>query len=339
MIAAPQREPDESGVVARIADRSRGMAKRAAAQLAAALQAWDASPSGSFGILMYHRVAENVPGIARPTWNVTPEVLRQQLAGLLRLGFQPLPLGELVNRSRESQAIPAKTFAVTFDDGYENNHSHALPILRELNVPATIFLATKFLDCDWPFPSDDWSAAGSPRVPEIAWRPLRASQVEEMRALGPIEFGAHTHSHAHFLGNAAAFRADMLRCLNELQHRFGIERPTFAFPFGEYDDAMLGVCRELRLPCCVTTHVRCVRPGDDPLQWGRFHVEPHDTAMTLAGKLTGWYTAVTASPKAWARTLASNWRRRESSAGRSTDRIHEAQCGEAAGNPFQQVSP
>ena len=64
-------------------------------------------------------------------------------------------------------AIPSNVFAVTFDDGYENNYLNALPILRELNVPATIFVATKYLDTDRPFPFDDWSAAGKSGVPVV----------------------------------------------------------------------------------------------------------------------------------------------------------------------------
>ena len=42
--------------------------------------------------------------------------------------------------------IPRKTFVVTFDDGYVNNLTQALPILTRLGVPATVFVATAYLD-------------------------------------------------------------------------------------------------------------------------------------------------------------------------------------------------
>ena len=58
-------------------------------------------------------------------------------------------------------------FAITFDDGFENNYVNAWPVLKELNLPATIFVATKYLDSDVPFPFDDWSAAGSSARSEV----------------------------------------------------------------------------------------------------------------------------------------------------------------------------
>jgi hypothetical protein len=158
---------------------------------------------------MYHRVVETCPELPIPTWNVAPAKLRQQLAGLMARGFEAWPLSKLVNAHRRRAAIPAKVFAVTFDDGYENNYLNAWPILRELKVPATIFLATKYLDSEAPFPFDDWSAAGSAQAPAAAWRPLSTGQCREMLASGLIELGAHTHSHERFRGRYDAFRADM----------------------------------------------------------------------------------------------------------------------------------
>ena len=49
-----------------------------------------------FVILMYHRVAEEVPGFEAPTMNVTPERLRSQLSGLLAMGYECWSLDRLV---------------------------------------------------------------------------------------------------------------------------------------------------------------------------------------------------------------------------------------------------
>jgi peptidoglycan/xylan/chitin deacetylase (PgdA/CDA1 family) len=253
---------------------------------------------------MYHRVVETCPELPIPTWNVAPAKLRQQLAGLMARGFEAWPLSKLVNAHRRRAAIPAKVFAVTFDDGYENNYLNAWPILRELKVPATIFLATKYLDSEAPFPFDDWSAAGSAQAPAAAWRPLSTGQCREMLASGLIELGAHTHSHERFRGRYDAFRADMQQCFGVLQDRFGIRRPLFAFPFGDCDVAMITVAKELGAVCALTGRQHRVTSHDDPGAWGRFGVDEPDTPAVIAAKLSGWYSAVAEPGRVLKRSLA-----------------------------------
>ena len=102
-----------------------------------------------------------LPGHTSPTNNVTPERFRYQLGGLLKGGFQCWPLIKLVAAHEEKRTVRANVFAITFDDGYENNYVHAWPILRELNIPGTIFLATKYIGTNQPFPFDDWRDVGS----------------------------------------------------------------------------------------------------------------------------------------------------------------------------------
>ena len=59
--------------------------------------------------------------------------------------FHVLSLAEAVQRLRDG-SLPPRTACVTFDDGYADNESIALPVLRELKIPATFFVATGFLD-------------------------------------------------------------------------------------------------------------------------------------------------------------------------------------------------
>jgi peptidoglycan/xylan/chitin deacetylase (PgdA/CDA1 family) len=287
-----------------------------ASRVAAGLQNLRGNLCGDgFGILMYHRVTEHFVGAELPTVNVTPSQLRRQLTGLLARGFVAWPLSEIVRAHNQSRHIPSNVFAVTFDDGYENNYLNAWPILQELNIPATIYITTKYLGADRPFPFDRWSATGTSRVPPSAWRPLTTSQCDEMLNSGLIELGAHTHSHERFLGRSDEFRADLRLCLDVLQNRFGIDRPTFAFPFGDTSLELVQVAKQLGVSCCVTTRRRRVRSGDDPFRWGRFGVQPIDTAATLAAKLSGWYEAVVTMGKTLTfplATLARVARRRSS---------------------------
>jgi peptidoglycan/xylan/chitin deacetylase (PgdA/CDA1 family) len=60
---------------------------------------------------------------------------------LLAKHFRVFPLQELIERA-SSGDVPPKAVAITFDDGYKDNHDIAFHILQRWNVPATIFLAT-----------------------------------------------------------------------------------------------------------------------------------------------------------------------------------------------------
>ena len=178
-------------------------------------------------------------------------------------------------------------------------------MLRELNVPATIFLATGYLDSDRPFPFDGWSASGSSRVPSTAWRPLSRRQCDEMLSDGLVELGAHTHSHRRFLGRREEFRRDMQLCLDELQNRFGVDRPTFAFPYGDMSPELVDVARQLGVACCASTIARRVTTGDNVHELGRFYVGQRDTPSMLAAKLSGWYPMLIAAGSRLARPLGS----------------------------------
>ena len=275
-----------------------GLKQRALASLSSLLGAcFGPREAQAFGILMYHRIANPPLGRPKPTWNVPPALFEQQLRGLLARGWQAWPLRQVLACNERELPIPRKTFVVTFDDGYANNLIHAAPILTRLQVPATVFLATAYLDSQRPFPSDDWSAAGLPGVPSDTWRPLTTEECRRLSASGLIELGAHTHTHADFRGRADALADDLRQNLAILEARFGVQQPMFALPFGTKTDGfadheLVQAARAAGTTCCLTTEADLVRRGDQPFDWGRFAAEDHDTAGTLAAKLGGWHTAL-----------------------------------------------
>jgi peptidoglycan/xylan/chitin deacetylase (PgdA/CDA1 family) len=208
-----------------------------------------------------------------------------------------MPLRQVLDCIARQLPIPRKTFVVTFDDGYANNLTQALPILTKLQVPATVFVTTAYLDSDRPFPSDDWTAAGKPGVPKEAWRPLTSEECARLAGNGLIELGAHTHSHADFRFQPNAFLADLEKNLTVLRERFGVEEPPFAFPYGSKAEGfanpnLASAARDAGTACCLTTEATIVRAGDSPFDWGRFAAEEHDTPKTLAAKLGGWQEAL-----------------------------------------------
>ena len=100
-----------------------------------------ARDSRNLQILIYHRVNDDgdlfFPGMPRRVF----EQQMRYLAGRCHV----LRLDEAVNRMRE-RGLPDNAVAITFDDGYRDNYTHAFPILKSFNLPATIFLATGALE-------------------------------------------------------------------------------------------------------------------------------------------------------------------------------------------------
>ncbi len=90
-------------------------------------------------ILMYHRVVDGdgSDGGARTARDRFEAQMRY-----VRDRMTPVPLSQLVDSLATGRPLPANAAVVTFDDGYEDNHQHAFPILRALGVPATVFITT-----------------------------------------------------------------------------------------------------------------------------------------------------------------------------------------------------
>jgi len=95
-------------------------------------------------ILIYHQVLAQ-PDPYRPC-TPTAEQFRRQMIILQRY-FNPLSVDEALPLLRNNQ-LPANSICVTFDDGYLNNLTIAAPILKELEIPATVYVASAFTGAD-----------------------------------------------------------------------------------------------------------------------------------------------------------------------------------------------
>lgn len=237
----------------------------------------------SFGILTYHRVSNQVP--TDPAMlNVKPRRFRQQLEGLLRLGYRPYRLSQLIEMHSRQQPFPERAFAVVFDDGFEDIFSNVRPVIEELHVPATVFLATAYLDSVSPFPFAVWPGAETSR-------PLSHRQCEELLGGGFIDLGSHTHTHQDFRNRAGAFQADLKESLQHLRNRFGVQSPSFSFPYGFTNPSLVSSARDSSVACALTAECELVHPDSDPFNWGRFGATNFDNARSLAAKLDGWYSS------------------------------------------------
>jgi peptidoglycan/xylan/chitin deacetylase (PgdA/CDA1 family) len=101
-------------------------------------------------ILFYHGVSasERFEGIRNYQGkHVRLSRFRAQL-DFLRRHYRVLPLPEVVDALRRGARLPANTAVITFDDGYENNATVAVPALSEAGMSAAFFLSTSYVDTD-----------------------------------------------------------------------------------------------------------------------------------------------------------------------------------------------
>jgi len=135
-------------------------------------------------VLIYHRVGAGMGQEMDLPW---PLFRRQaeELAG--RGGAVSLSDGleRLAGGSLERDLV-----AITFDDGYRDVYRRAWPVLRDLGLPATLFLATGFLAGEIPAPIRPAATGrGEPSEP-LSW-----DEVGEMVSTGLVGVGSHTVTH------------------------------------------------------------------------------------------------------------------------------------------------
>lgn len=98
-------------------------------------------------ILLYHRVTdcEDLIDYAPNGIAVRPETFEAHIKYLVQR-YNLISLSELTERLNSPEPLPKNTCVVTFDDGWRDNYDTAFPILQRYGVPATIFLATNFVE-------------------------------------------------------------------------------------------------------------------------------------------------------------------------------------------------
>src|SRR5882757_3748817 len=121
--------------------------------------------SNRLAILMFHGV-EGEPISPRCDYVIDAATLRRDLE-YVRRRFNVLPLEESIERLRAG-TLPNRAATLTFDDGTRNLATHAAPVLRDLGLPAAVFLATGPMGTDeaiWP--DRLWLAFARTNEPEV----------------------------------------------------------------------------------------------------------------------------------------------------------------------------
>ena len=183
-------------------------------------------------VLMYHSVSD-APAAGTRALSVRPAMFAAQLRYLRRQGFSGLTFGELCQRRRSGQPLPARPIVLTFDDGYADLIEEAVPIMIEQGFPATVFVTTGWLRGAARY------VAGTPPDRMLSW-----GQVTELSAAG-LEIAAHSHSHPQ-LDQISEPRlwVELASSRRLLEDRLGHPVCSFAYPFGYSTKRVRAVARE-----------------------------------------------------------------------------------------------
>ena len=98
-------------------------------------------------MLLYHRVVpqHTIHEICSLPQIVTPLDHFEAQMDYLSAQYHVLSMGEFEKARQKRSALPLRTAVITFDDGWEDNYSHAFPALTRRGIPATIFLSTAYI--------------------------------------------------------------------------------------------------------------------------------------------------------------------------------------------------
>lgn len=209
-------------------------------------------------ILVYHRFGP----AAKDAMTVRTASFRWQLDYLRQHHHPIIPLEALVSHLQgHSPAPPPGAVVITVDDGHESVFTEMLPLVREYQVPVTLFI----------YPS---AISNAPYA--LTWE-----QLDQLHRTGLFDIQSHTYWHPNFNAekrrlSPTAYRAfaalQIVKARTMLEHRLGVEADLIAWPFGIHDDELIGMAREAGYIAGFTIERRLVTSGERIMALPRFIV-------------------------------------------------------------------
>jgi len=236
-----------------------------------------APPQAGAIILLYHRVGSG----AGVELDVPASVFDEQMAVIARSGraatlddavdVLTTATGPTTGHSTGPDAHPA---VVTFDDGTADLVDVALPILVRHGVPATIYVATRFIEDGVDFPY-----GGTP----LSWAALA-----EAVSTGLVTVGSHTHSHA-VMDKLSESEADdeLRRSRHLIEDRLGVGADHFAYPKGVVDGRAEPIVRRHYSTAALADMGTNHYGRTDPHRLARTPIQASDGIRWFGPKLAG----------------------------------------------------
>lgn len=224
-------------------------------------------------VLLYHAVTAS-PGHHVAPFTVSPDDFARHLDLVVEAGYRCVTFGDLLRREASGDRTE-RLAVISFDDGYADFASEALPRLAARALVSTLYLTT------------GWLEDGGPRAPGPTDRMLSLSQLPELVEQG-VELGAHSHSHPQMdTLQRRALAEELSRPKAILEDVLGAPVTTFAYPHGYNGPRVRRATRDAGYVSGAAVRNALHRPGEDVYAVSRLMLTatatPDDVAAWLAG--------------------------------------------------------
>lgn len=215
-------------------------------------------------ILMLHRVVEHrSDDPTQRELEVTPDFLEQTILDYRQKGYTFISIDELSSLLTTHYSLSTKkNICLTFDDGYQDNHDIAYPLLKRLEVPFAVYVTTGFIDNRLPM----WWYA-SERL-GITTESLKALDADPLCTIG-----AHTVSHPRLdTLSLDDQQKEIAQSRQELETLLGHPILHFSYPHGAYNADTLTIVKQLSFRTALCAWGGTVRRGANPLTLPRIEL-------------------------------------------------------------------
>lgn len=195
---------------------------------------------------------------------LSPQKLKAQLQYIKDSGYTTLTMTELNDYISKHTPIPEKSIVITFDDGYKDNYTNAFPILKELDMKATIFVITSVIDDGYY---------------------LSKNEIKELSDYG-IDIQSHTVKHLHL--NTLSYEEQLQELKTSKETLESItNKPVIsvAYPFGDHDENTLKAAKAAGYNLGFLTDKGLAKPTSQSISLNRIYVSSAYSMDTFKERL------------------------------------------------------
>ena len=231
------------------------------------------SPGVQVPILLYHRFGP----VVADGMTVTTAVFESHLSYLKDNGYTVIPLRQLVEYLlRKGAPPPRRSVVIVADDGHKSVYTDMYPLIKKYQIPVTLFI----------YPSAISNASYA-----MTWDQLR-----ELKKSGFFDFQSHTYWHPNFKKDKKRFSpseyersVDMQfrKSKEKLEKMLGIKVDMLAWPFGLYDEELMGKASASGYVAAFTIERRHTSESDNVMALPRYLMINADKGKTFEAILQG----------------------------------------------------